>query len=63
MGEVDDKEFQRDDLEEWVFDLFGDIDIITFLYSNIFLDKDHTYHFSHWHDLQFYVKSQNDDYE
>ena len=62
-GEVDDEEFQRDDLEEWVFDLFDDIDIITFLYSNIFLDKDHAYHFSHWHDLQFYVKNQNDDYE
>lgn len=55
-GKVDGEEFQRDDLEEWVFDLFGDSDLITFLYSNIYLDKYHTYHFSYWHDLQFHVK-------
>lgn len=56
-GKVYGEEFRREDLEEWVFDLFGDSDLITFLYSNIYLDKYHTYHFSHWTDLQFYVKS------
>lgn len=44
------------DSEEWVFDLFGDMDIISFLYSNIYLDSDHPYHFSHWADQQFYTE-------
>lgn len=42
-------------LKEWVFDLFDDIDIISFLYSNIYLNSDHPYHFSHWTDQQFYT--------
>lgn len=42
------------DLGEWVFDLFDDMDIISFLYSDIYLDSDHQYHFSHWSDRQFY---------
>lgn len=40
--------------EEWVFDLFDDMDIITFLYSNMYLSPDHPYHFSHWNDQVFY---------
>lgn len=44
------------DSKEWVFDLFGDMDIISFLYSDIYLDSDHPYHFSHWADKQFYTK-------
>ena len=40
--------------EEWVFDLFDDMDIITFLYSNMYLSPDHLYHFSHWNDQVFY---------
>lgn len=43
------------DSESWLFDLFDDMDIITFLYSHVHLDSDHTYHFSHWADLQFYM--------
>ena len=43
------------DAQEWVFDLFGDTDIIGFLYSDIYLDQDHPYHFSHWADQQFYT--------
>lgn len=41
--------------EEWVFDLFDDMDIISFLYSNVYLNSDHPYHFSHWSDQQFYI--------
>ena len=44
-----------DDFEEWIFDLFDDMDMISFLYSNVFLDADHPYHFSHWLNQQFYV--------
>lgn len=38
----------------WAFDIFDDIDIITFLYSNVFLDIDHPYHFNNWSVNQFY---------
>ena len=49
-----------DDFEEWIFDLFDDMDMISFLYSNVFLDADHPYHFSHWLNQQFYVDWLND---
>lgn len=41
--------------EYWGFDLFDDMDIIIYLYTNIFLPEDHPYHFTHWGDQQFYV--------
>lgn len=47
------KEF--DDAENWVFDMFDDADIITFLYSDAYLDEDHSFHFSRWNDQQFYM--------
>jgi methionine synthase II (cobalamin-independent) len=40
--------------QDWIFDIFDDIDLITFLYSNWFVDIDHTYHFEHWLEHQFY---------
>lgn len=43
--------------EEWVFDLFDDMDIIHFLYSDVYLESDHPYHFSHWNDPQFFIES------
>ena len=39
---------------EWIFDLFGDMDVVTFLYSNIFLKPDDIYHFSHWSEQHFF---------
>ena len=42
--------------KEWIFDFFGDMDIITCLYSNNFLGTDHAYHFEHWNEEQFYTK-------
>ena len=39
---------------DWVFDLFDDIDIITYLYSDSYIDSDNPYHFDHWSVLQFY---------
>ena len=40
--------------KDWIFDLFDDMDIITFLYSNIYLTRENTYHFDHWMEEQFY---------
>ena len=39
--------------DDWIYDLFDDSDIITFLYSDIWLPEDHTYHFSHWGEKEF----------
>lgn len=44
-----------DALEDWVFDMFDDMDIITYLYSDKYLDEDHPFHFKHWSDQQFYM--------
>jgi transcriptional regulator with XRE-family HTH domain len=44
------------DSEGWLYDLFDDMDIITFLYSDAHLDSNHPYHYSHWSDQQFYTK-------
>ena len=40
---------------DWVFDLFDDMDVITFLYSDIYVSEDHPYHFLHWSEDQFFV--------
>ena len=42
--------------EDWVFDLFGDEDIVSFLYTDYYLNADHPYHFLHWMDQQFYME-------
>lgn len=42
--------------EEWVFDLFGDADIESYLFSDIYLNSDHPYHFLHWNDQQFHIE-------
>jgi len=41
--------------EDWVFDMFGDEDIITFLYSDMYLDEEDSFHISRWSDQQFYM--------
>lgn len=57
-GEADDVCDDEDvfDLEGWIFDLFGDMDIITYLYSDMYVTSDDKYHFLHWEDKQFYTK-------
>ena len=45
-----------DNSEDWVFDMFGDMDIITYLYSNEYLAEDHPFHFEYWSDQQFYME-------
>ena len=42
---------------EWIYDMFDDMDLITFLYSDRVLDEDDMYHFAHWNELQFYMEA------
>ncbi len=42
---------------EWLYDLLGDMDIITYLYSDLYLTENHPYHFSRWKEQQFYLSS------
>ena len=42
-GGIDDAE-EDISAEAWVFDLFDDMDIISFLYSDVYLDSEHPYH-------------------
>lgn len=41
--------------DEWAFDLFEDMDIVTCLYSGDYLTSDHIYHFDHWTECQFHM--------
>lgn len=43
--------------EDWVFDMFDDMDIITFLYSDMWLTAEHPFHFSNWSVQQFHMDS------
>ena len=59
---IDDMIFTDEDIkkicgtwEDWVFDLFDDMDVVTCLYSNWYLTEDHIYHFKYWFDNQFYT--------
>jgi len=59
---ADDGGIEDDELDtstEWVFDLFDDMDIITWLYSDMYLTFDHSFHFSHWFDQQFYIDKED----
>lgn len=40
--------------EGWVFDMFDDADLETWLYSNVILNPENAYHFDHWFEDQFY---------
>lgn len=44
-----------DNSENWVFNMFDDMDIITYLYSNKYLNENHPFHFEHWSNQQFYM--------
>ncbi len=40
--------------DDWVFDIFDDMDIVTFLYSECYLMEDNPYHFKNWTNQQFW---------
>ncbi len=44
----------NDDWDNWVFDIFDDMDVVTYLYSDIYIDESNPYHFNHWQENQFY---------
>ncbi|MGN0741803.1 MAG: hypothetical protein ACI4L8_04075, partial [Candidatus Fimadaptatus sp.] len=44
-----------DTWKDWVFDFFDDMDIMTCLYSDEYLNKNNIYHFDHWTEEQFYM--------
>ena len=41
--------------EDWIFDLFGDADVLSELYSGRAVAKANTYHIKHWFDEQFFT--------
>lgn len=51
-----DHEFEKDE-SDWEFNMFDDMDIVTCLYSNMYLNEEHCYHFVHWNEQQFYTDS------
>lgn len=48
-----------DSYSDWAFAIFDDMDIVTFLYSDQYLDDSNPYHFGHWQDAQFYCEPHN----
>ena len=42
------------DWDNWVFDIFDDMDVVTYLYSDSYLNENNPYHFNHWKENQFY---------
>lgn len=55
-GGINEFEDDGDASNEWVFELLGDMDIVSSLYNNLYLNADHPYHFLHWYDRQFYTE-------
>ncbi|VUX10789.1 Helix-turn-helix [Streptococcus constellatus] len=56
LSEEEQEEFMYSNT--WIFDLFDDMDVYTFLYSDFCINRDNPYHFCHWLDNQFYMDSQ-----
>ena len=44
-----------DIINDWAFEMFDDMDIVTFLYSDHYLSQESNYHFNHWTIDQFYM--------
>jgi hypothetical protein len=58
-GEQDDL-VDYDSWDEWIFDIFDDMDLITFLYSDMYLTNGHPYHFDRWLERQFYCEKASE---
>lgn len=41
--------------DEWAYDCLGDMDVVTFLYSDLYLEEENIYHFNQWMMPQFYL--------
>lgn len=55
LVESDSRLEAEDGWKDWVFDLFDDEDVLTYLYSDTYLSPNDDYHFSHWMDKVFYT--------
>lgn len=44
-----------DEWQDWIYDLFMDMDIVTYLYSENYLTCNNIYHFDHWTKEQFHA--------
>lgn len=47
-----------DTWQDWIFDFFEDMDVVTCLYSEIYLTCNDIYHFDHWKEKQFYISAE-----
>lgn len=62
MMEVYEDKFKRCGIEdvdmwdEWIYDIFGDMDVETWLFSDFYVTEDNNYHFNKWMKEQFYVE-------
>jgi transcriptional regulator with XRE-family HTH domain len=67
VGDAEDEGIYRDKYagwDEWAFDIFDDMDIVTLLYSDIFLlSPSDSYHFDNWFEQQFYVSEEESEEE
>ena len=56
-SDIENEELDKINLynEDWVFDLFGDADILSELYSGRAVAKGNAYHIKHWFDEQFFT--------
>ena len=45
---------ELDGWDDWIFDLFDDMDIVTFLYSDWYVTNENIYHFDHWMKSAFF---------
>lgn len=42
--------------DDWIYDVFDDVDIYTFLYSDLYLSESDSYHFVNWDKNQFFME-------
>lgn len=47
-----------DDWRDWIYDMFDDCDIVTWLYSEFYVTENNIYHFKYWFDEQFYIEHE-----
>jgi len=56
-----DSEADYSDWSGWAFGIFDDMDIVSYLYSDLdSLSPGHTYHFDNWFKQQFYVQEEKE---
>lgn len=55
LDEMEEEEISGTDYwKDWIYDVFDDMDIVTWLYSDLYVTEDDIYHFNHWQEEQFF---------